>query len=295
MTNCLNLAAFCDTHMNPTKRNSILCPSCRKLISRDEGSCPHCGLNHPGAWWKHTLVVGALSDPGQFVWTIIAVNILMYIVSLALNPQMPGLSLNPLTLMSPSNGSLVLLGATGTIPIAQLGRWWSLISANYLHGGIFHIGFNLLAFWQIAPLILSEYGVSRTFVLYTVSGVFGFWLSYLTGVALTIGASAAICGLIGAAIYLGKSRGGRFGQAIYRQVGGWAIGIFAFGFLIPGINNWAHGGGMAAGIAMGYVLGYRDRKPETLFHRNLARGLAGLTLVVLIWAIASSIWLRMTH
>ncbi len=288
----LNLAALRETLMNPPKRNSILCPGCRKLISRDESACPHCGLRRPGTWWKHTLLAGALSDPGQFVWTIIAVNILMYIVSLALDPRMPGLSLNPLTLLAPSTGSLVLLGATGTYPIVQLGRWWSLVAANYLHGGIFHIGFNLLAFWQIAPLVLSEYGVSRTFVIYTVSGIFGFWLSYMAGVALTIGASGAICGLIGAAIYYGKSRGGLYGQAVYRQVGGWAIAIVVFGFLVPDINNWAHGAGMAAGVALGYVLGYQDRKKELFFHRNLARGLAGLTFVVLIWAIGSSVWLR---
>ena len=65
----------------------------------------------------------------------------------------------------------------------------------------------------------------------TFSGVFGFFVSYLAGVTFTIGASAAVCGLIGAALYFGKSRGGIYGQTIYRQIGGWAIGIFSYNFV----------------------------------------------------------------
>jgi rhomboid protease GluP len=104
-------------------------------------------------------------------------------------------------------------------------------------------------------LVIREYGTHRMIVIYTLSGVGGFLVSYLAGVGFTIGASAAVCGLIGAALYYGKSRGGIYGQAVYRQVGGWALGIVLFGLLVPGINNWAHGGGMAAGILMGLLSG----------------------------------------
>jgi len=66
----------------------------------------------------------------------------------------------------------------------------------------------------------GEFGVSRMFIIYTASGVIGFWISCLFGVLFTIGASASICGLIGAMLFYGKSRGGVYGQAIYRQVFG---------------------------------------------------------------------------
>jgi rhomboid protease GluP len=186
----------------------------------------------------------------------------------------------------------VLLGATGTIPIDHLHRWWSLVSANYLHGGIFHILFNMLALRQIAPLVLREYGVNRMVILYTLSGVIGFFVSYLAGVMLTIGASAAVCGLIGATLYYGKSRGGAYGQAIYRQIAGWALGILVFGFLIPGVNNWGHGGGIGAGIVLGLLLGYQERKRERLFHKTLAGICVLLTVMILVWAVVSGIYYR---
>ena len=87
---------------------------------------------------------------------------------------------------------------------------------------------------------------------------------------LTIGASAAVCALIGAALYYGKSRGGRYGQAIYRQVIGWVVGLFAFGLIVPGINNWGHGGGILGGILIGYLLGYHEKRQPRAYHKLIA-------------------------
>jgi rhomboid protease GluP len=143
----------------------------------------------------------------------------------------------------------------------------------------------MMALWQIGPLILQEYGSYRMVSIFTLSGVGGFLASYLVGVPFTLGASAAICGLIGAALYFGKSRGGQFGQAVYQQVGGWAIGIFLFGFMVPGINNWAHGGGMLCGALTGFLLGYRERNEEKFYHRLLGVICVLATLAALIWAV----------
>jgi rhomboid protease GluP len=163
-----------------------------------------------------------------------------------------------------------VLGSTGTIPLFQLNRWWSLISASYLHGSLLHIVFNMIALHQLGPLIIREYGTPRMVAIYTLSGIGGFFVSALFGVRFTIGASAAVCGLIGAALYYGKSRGGTYGKAIYSQVGSWAIGIFIFGFMIPGINNWGHAGGMLSGALAGYLLGYKERSRLNISHRILS-------------------------
>jgi rhomboid protease GluP len=101
-----------------------------------------------------------------------------------------------------------------------------------------------------------------------------------------------VCGLNGAALYFGKSRGGAYGQAIYRQVGGWAVSIFIFGFLVPGINNWGHGGGMAAGALLGFLLGYQEQAREQLWHVIVANICMLLTILVLAWAILTSILYR---
>ena len=278
--------------MQGDRRKSILCPHCSKLISADERSCPHCGVSRPGARWKNLPITRGLLQSDQLIKTIIYANVGMYLISLLMNPTRMGLSANPFMFLSPSNGALLLLGSTGTIPIDQGHRWWTLVSANYLHGGILHIVFNMIALYQIGPLVLREYGANRLIGLYTLGGIFGFLVSYFAGVRLTLGASAAVCSLIGASLYYGKSRGGAYGQAIYKQISGWVLMLFIFGFLVPGINNWGHGGGIVGGIILGYFLGYHERTRENLFHKSLATVCVVLTVAVLAWAILSSVYYR---
>ena len=272
--------------MNRPTRNSILCPNCRKLISSDEKRCPHCGIPSPGSPIKNNPITRHWGSGEQLVKIIIYTNITMYLISLLLNLRMTSFGFNPLTMLSPSIDSLIALGAAGvyTIKTSQA-WWWTLISANYLHGSLLHIFFNLIGLYQLSPLITQLYGPYRFFVIYTFSGVIGFLISVLAGIPLTIGASAALCGLIGSALYFGKSRGGPFGQAIYRQIGGWALTIIIIGFLIPIINNWAHIGGMAAGVLGGFLLGYHEKRRETAVHRRLAGICVAVTVVSLLWGL----------
>jgi rhomboid protease GluP len=271
-----------------TEKKSMLCPGCRKLISSDEPSCPYCGMARPGSLWKRG-IVGALSslrlDP---VMTLIAVNAAFYLFSLLLNPASLRLSANPMTFLSPSDGSLFLLGATGTLPIAAYGRWWTLISASFLHGSVLHIFFNMMALRQLAPFILEEFGFNRFIILYIWTGVAGFLLSYLVGVQFTIGASASLCGLIGAVLYYGKSRGGFYGEQIYRQAMGWVVGLVLFGLFFPGINNWAHGGGLLSGIAIAFLTGYGERRSERFSYRILGALTLLVTAAVLLWALVQA-------
>ena len=278
--------------MNQHQRQSLLCPNCRRLISGNEHTCPYCGMNNPTSRWKG-LLARSMRDGGELLRFLIIVNVAMYILSILLSPRSTGFSFNPLFFLSPDSRSLLLLGASGYIPIDRLHRWWSLVSANYLHGSILHLLFNMIALKQIGPLILQEYGNYRMFIIYTLSGVFGFLVSYLAGVNFTIGASAAVCGLIGAALFYGKSRGGIYGQAVYKQISGWAIGIFLFGFLVPAINNWAHGGGMLAGAGIGFLVGYRERSRETNGHKVAAYICIFITAAVLAWAVFGALFYRL--
>ena len=279
--------------MTRPQRQSILCPNCRKLISNNETRCPYCGISRPGSGLNRITALKAFNQPESFIKAVIGINIIMYILSFLISVRMPGMGLNPLTLLSPESNSLLLLGATGKYPIDTFHRWWTLVSANYLHGGLLHILFNMLAFRQICPLVIREYGLSRTIVIYTVSGVLGFFVSYLAGVNFTIGASAAIFGLMGALIYYGKSRGGLYGQAIYRQVGGWVIGMLFLGFMIPVINNWGHGGGLLGGGLLAFLTGYTEKSREKPIHRTLAALCVAATLLTLAWAILSGVYIRL--
>jgi rhomboid protease GluP len=295
--------------MEKQKKQAILCPNCKSLISRKESRCPYCGVNRPGSWLKNNFLTQGFRDGGQIIMLIIYTNIGLYVISLLLNIRGTSFSPNPLALLSPDSTSLIILGAAGKIsisqfdqwwtfvsanpyPLAQFDRWWTLVSANYLHGGILHILFNMFALRYLGYLVIEEYGMYRMFIIYSLGGIFGFVISYVAGVHLTIGASAAVCSLMGAILYFGKSRGGAYGQIIFRQIGGWAIGIFIFGLLVPGIDNWGHLGGMAAGVGLGFLLGYQERKKENLSHKLIAGLCMIVTVVVLGYAIATGIYLR---
>lgn len=271
------------------EKKSMLCPNCRRLISNDEPACPYCGIARPGALWKRAFAEVISLRRFDPVMAIIAVNAAFYLFSLLLNPGALGLSANPMTFLSPSGESLFLLGATGTLPIAY-GRWWTLISAAFLHGGILHIFFNMMALRQLAPFVLDAFGLHRFAILYVWTGVAGFFVSYLAGVPFTIGASAPVCGLIGAILYYGKSRGGFYGEAIYRQAMGWVVGLALFGLFIPGINNWAHGGGIISGLLLAFITGYRERREETSIHRILGTGSIVIAAAALLWAVIQAIY-----
>jgi len=277
--------------VNKNKRQSLLCPNCRRLISADEPRCPYCGLSRPGSRLKRDYLGRLLSHPEEIIRLIIYLNVAMFVYTLLLNPGGMRFSANPLSFLSPSNRSLLLVGATGRIPIDQFHRWWTLIAASFLHGGILHIFFNMMALKQLGPFVVREYGLNRFLIIYTISGIVGFLVSYLVGVPLTIGASASICGLIGTILYYGKNRGGTYGEAIYRQAMGWIVGLAVFGLMIPGINNWGHGGGIVAGIVGGVVLGYRDKRVSTTMHQLLAMIAVIMTILVLGWAVVQSLML----
>jgi len=271
-----------------SERKSILCPNCRKLISSDEPACPYCGIQKPGLHNAASVIRNIFlgSDP---VRTIIYINIAYFVLSLLLDPGGILSGGGMFGILAPSNQSLFLLGATGTIPVIQYSRFWTLISASFLHGGILHIVFNMMALYQLGPFILREFGFYRFINLYILTGVAGFTTSVLFGVPFTIGASASICGLIGAILYYGKSRSGYYGQAIFKQAMGWVAGLVVFGLIIGGINNWAHGGGILAGILLGLGMGYNENKPESAWIKLLAYACIIITAAILIWSIAYSL------
>lgn len=281
--------------METASRRAILCPNCRRLINPDEPHCPFCGIPSPGSRrWAASRLFN-LSDPMQVIRLITYACATLFVISLLSNTRWASLSFDPFSLLAPDNRALVLLGATGRGPIDQYGRWWTVFTATYLHGGILHILFNMMALRQIGPLIIQEFGPSRMFLIYTLGGALGYVASYLAGTWLTLGASSAICSLIGAALYYGKSRGGHFGQMVYREVSGWVIGLFVFGLLMPGIDNWAHGGGIVGGIVLGMLFGYSERNAETSTHRILAAICLVCVAAAIIWTTLTGLYIRFLY
>lgn len=215
----------------------------------------------------------------------------LYIAALATNPQ----GLTPGGLFAPDSERLLAFGASGILPVFRFGRWWTVLSAGWLHANLLHIAFNVYGLWQIAPAIERIYGTGRAWLIYTLSGAMGFAFSSLSvfvpgcvgGVlgraGTTVGASAALFGLLGALLHYSRRSGMR---ALGQMVWSWALPMFVFG-LLPGlhIDNWAHLGGFAGGWLFSYWLD--PLKPERLDH------LVGAVLCILasagaiVWSIVT--------
>ncbi len=238
-----------------------------------------------------TLPKKNLLTPALLLKGIIYTNVFLFIICLIYSGKNMVMSINPFYALTPSMDVLNFLGASGKIPIEQFHAWWSLITANWLHGSLLHIIFNMLALGTVAPLVMNEFGLFRMFSIYTITGAAGFFLSYLGNVPLTIGASSGLCGLIGALLYFGKSRGGEWGQRVFKQTSGWIISLLVFGFLIPNINNWGHGGGLLAGIFLGWAFGYNDKRMESGLDRMLGLVLMLLTAWLLIRSVIQGFFL----
>ncbi len=263
---------------------AIICPGCGKLINGNSEICMHCGMKNPGRRrWEspfRQLFRGHLDIIQKISYLCIG----LYIISLLLDPGYIFKARGIFGLLSPNPVILYKLGMTGTYAMAE-GKWWTLITAIYLHGGLLHILFNVLWIRQLGPVVAELYGTSRFFLIFTVSGVLGFILSNVVGVSFTIGASGSIFGLLGALVFYGRHRGGVFGEAIFRQVISWAFFLFIFGFMFSGINNWAHGGGFIGGYLAAQLFGYNEHHLETRAHHTASTVVAIGTVACFVLAI----------
>jgi rhomboid protease GluP len=154
-----------------------------------------------------------------------------------------------------------------------------------LHGSLLHVLFNLLWIRQLGPAVEEFYGRSRTFLVFTLSGVAGFALSNALGIAFTVGASGAVFGLLGAMVHFGRSRGGVYGVAIFRQYWQWALVLFVMGFLMPGVNNAGHAGGFLGGYLAALLLGHEATRPERPWHALAAALAAAVTVAAFALAL----------
>ncbi|MGH9660319.1 MAG: rhomboid family intramembrane serine protease, partial [Bryobacteraceae bacterium] len=146
---------------------------------------------------------------------------------------------------------LLRFGAKYSAAILQDGDWWRLVTAGFLHGGVLHILMNSWALFDLGAQIEEIFGARRLIVFYFVSTVTGFLASTYWSNTLSVGASAAIFGLIGAMIAYGRKSA--YGAALRPLYVRWAIYGLVFG-LLPGlaIDNAAHVGGLAGGFVCAY-------------------------------------------
>lgn len=252
------------------RTGSVVCPSCGRLVGVNDEKCFNCGRPRPGLWGFTPLLRKLGNDLG-FTELVIGGCALLYLATLLVD--VAGIrAAAGMSFLQPSRESLFLFGASGAGPVIGYGRWWTVLSAGWLHGGLLHIFFNVLWLRQLAPGVAECYGAARMVIVYTVSGVVGFGLStvgpvflpflafILGGGGMTVGASAPVFGLLGALVWYGR----RVSSVVGRQAWMWAAMLFIFGFLWPNVDNWAHLGGFLGGLATAALL--NPMKPERTDH-----------------------------
>jgi len=206
---------------------------------------------------------------------LVGLNVLVFLVGLGQGGTLGG-----------SGSSLFYRGALvvrGIDPSGQLvglaeNEWWRLLTSAFLHGGIIHLGMNMFALWLFGQALEAYLGRWRFLVLYLVAGLAGSAGALLfSPSAVTVGASGAIFGIMGAALVLERQGINVFGGSVLGVI----VLNLAFTFVIPNISIGGHLGGLAGG-ALGALALSRFGRGHAAYGRPGLAGLAGLVAVALL-------------
>ena len=243
--------------------------------------------------WGFAPVLTRLGRDMGFVPFVITSCIVLYAAAFLIRPANSGGGI--LTFLSPSLEGNFIFGMSGAVPVFQYGRWWTIFTATWLHGGLLHIALNMMSIRNVAPAVAEFYGASRMIIIYVLSGIAGFAASsiggqylgmipFIGGAGFTVGASASIAGLIGAIWFYGHRTGS---SAVSEQARMWVMMFLMMGFMMSGIDNWAHIGGLAGGY---FVSKFLDPlHPERLDHFLIALGLLVITAVAIAVSVVSGL------
>jgi len=254
-----------------------LCPACGALVGISATRCHECGANLRfglAAWSKG--LSEFFGGHAPVTTAILIVNVVMFAVSwIATVKSGEGSGLGLMGGMG--NEALYRLGDSNPYAVFRQNEWFRLITAMFLHGGLLHIGFNMMVLLDIGPIVEELYGSSRYLFVYILTGAAGFLLSVFHHPA--VGASGALMGLIGIMIAVTTKRSGAAMQALRSRLISWVVSIFAIGFLMGGlVDNWGHFGGLASGFILGKLMA--DREPMNPGERNKAHLLGWLAGLV---------------
>jgi rhomboid protease GluP len=251
------------------RTGSLLCPSCRQLVGVNDPECFHCGRRNPGMW-GYAGVLRGFDQEHVFVTLVTWACVALFLSSLVIAPSEISFRGD---LFSPAGRALFMLGSSGPAPVLGFERWWTVLTAGWLHGGLIHITFNLLWTRDLGPVMARVFGTGRTVLVWVLGGAAGFVASTLAGLVFppdmfffgpgtqTVGASASVFALIGALKHFGDLTGN---SLLKETIRAWLIGGILIGIILPGINNWAHAGGYLGGLLLARVLD--PRHPPRPWH-----------------------------
>lgn len=176
-------------------------------------------------------------------YMIIAMNLIMYFVPY---------------LFGESQGIILDLCVHG--PSIRYGQYYRLITGAFVHSGLMHLAFNCYALYVIGSQLESFLGKAKFTVIYFISALFGSLVSMIfNGNVASVGASGAIFGLMGALLYFGYHYRVYLGNVLKSQIIPLILINLLFGFIVEGVDNAAHIGGLIGGALITMALGVKNK------------------------------------
>lgn len=262
-----------EAHIRCVRCERRICPDC--MIDASVGfQCPECvAAGNKGVREARTIFGGRVArDPGYISKALIAVNVLAYLLQ-----RVPDLQVTE---------RFVLVGvgiySIGPVGVAD-GEYYRLLTAAFLHGGMFHLLLNMYALFLFGPALERAFGRTRFTILYLISALGGTAASYAFSnpIDSSLGASGAVFGLMGALLVVGR-RLGTDPRAVLLLL---SINLLA-GFFIPRIDWRAHLGGLIVGTLCALALAGTPRQPIRAVQIAGAVGLALLITALVLWRTA---------
>jgi membrane associated rhomboid family serine protease len=276
---------YCYRH--PDRETGLSCSDCGRPICADCATfapvgirCPdHAGVRRgPTTRIRPRPVrrapgIALATNQAPVTYALIAMNVLIYLIGAS---QGGGFN-NP-------GGSLyakLWLDA----PSLHNGDWWRLVTTMFLHASITHIAFNMIALWFIGRPVEQYLGSARFIGLYFVSGLAGSAGALLQTPGVTVGASGAIFGILGAMLIIEWQVTGRLaGNAMT-----WIVINLVISFAIPGISWGGHVGGLIGGILITLAYAHWSERGRAQYGQLGLGGVIGL-VVVAVGSVAIAYW-----
>ncbi len=269
-------------YRHPDRETYVRCTRCERPICPDDMRSASVGFQCPECVARGAATVRAprtslggrvTGDTSRVSLTIVGINVAVYVLGLLVGERTLQLDYGNIA------------GQPGVFGVAD-GQYYRLLTAAFLHAGVFHILMNMFALAQLGPVLESALGRVRFLALYLLSALGGSVLSYLLSPQLTlgVGASGAIFGLFGAYYVVVRRLGGETRSIVTLLVINLVIT-----FSVPIIDWRAHLGGLVTGAAVAAALAYAPRGPRRTQLQALA--CAGVAVLLVAAVVARTLQL----
>jgi membrane associated rhomboid family serine protease len=269
--------ATCYRH--PSRETGVSCSNCGRPICPDCMTTTPVGMRCPECSKQRTKVVRMreLSAVPRLTYALIAVNVIAFLAE----------GHGAWSISGEASGSIITKGGLiGSSEVPQLagqgvahGQWWRIVTGGFLHENLLHIGFNMWVLYALGTMLEPALGRVKLGTIYAVSLLTGSLGALLVSPhALTVGASGAIFGVMGAAAVEMRARKIPLMQS---GVGTLIVFNLIISFTIPGISWGGHVGGLIGGALVAVLIQLGER------HRAQALALLGCAAIAVASVVGS--------